>query len=81
MRRPTAFAAVSSLAALAALAFLLVPVVAVFAAQNLFVLVLLFASRETFGRVVRRWLLAQITLAVLFLPWLSVLAQQVSHVQ
>lgn len=53
----------------------------VIAAQNLFVLVLLFASRETFGRVVRRWILAQITLAVLFLPWLSVLAQQVSHVQ
>lgn len=53
----------------------------VIAAQNLFVLVLLFASRETFRRVIRRWVLAQITLAVLFLPWLSVLAQQVSHVQ
>src|SRR5215213_1073438 len=53
----------------------------VLAAQNLFVLTLLFASRETFRRVVWRWVLAQITLAVLFLPWLSVLAQQVSHVR
>ncbi|HKQ52001.1 MAG TPA: glycosyltransferase family 39 protein [Pyrinomonadaceae bacterium] len=53
----------------------------VLAAQNLFVVVLLVASRETFRRVVRRWVVAQITLAVLFLPWLSVLAQQVSHVQ
>ncbi len=53
----------------------------VLAAQNLFVLTLLFASRATFRRVVWRWVLAQITLAVLFLPWLSVLAQQVSHVQ
>ncbi|HWS99217.1 MAG TPA: glycosyltransferase family 39 protein [Pyrinomonadaceae bacterium] len=53
----------------------------VLAAQNLFVLTLLFASRETFRRVVWRWLLAQVILVVLFLPWLSVLAQQVSHVQ
>jgi mannosyltransferase len=53
----------------------------VLAAQNLFVLTLLFASRETFGRVVWRWALAQVTLAVLFLPWLSVLTQQVSHVR
>lgn len=53
----------------------------VLAAQNLFVLVLLFASRETFRRVLWRWILAQVILAVLFLPWLSVLAQQVSHVQ
>ena len=53
----------------------------VLAAQNLFVLTLLFASRETFRRLLRRWVLAQIILAVLFLPWLSVLAQQVTHVQ
>ena len=53
----------------------------ILAAQNLFVLTLLFASRETFRRVLWRWLLAQIILAVLFLPWFSVLAQQVSHVQ
>ncbi|HYG81533.1 MAG TPA: glycosyltransferase family 39 protein, partial [Pyrinomonadaceae bacterium] len=53
----------------------------ILAAQNLFVLTLLFASRETFRRVVWRWLLAQVILVVLFLPWLSVLAQQVSHVQ
>lgn len=53
----------------------------ILAAQNLFVLTLLFASRETFKRVLWRWLLAQVILVVLFLPWLSVLAQQVSHVQ
>jgi mannosyltransferase len=53
----------------------------ILAAQNLFVLVLLFASRETFRRVLWRWILAQLILVVLFLPWLSVLAQQVSHVQ
>ena len=53
----------------------------VLAAQNLFVGTLVFASRETFRRLLWRWVLAQITLAVLFLPWLNVLAQQVSHVQ
>ncbi|HEY0377776.1 MAG TPA: glycosyltransferase family 39 protein [Pyrinomonadaceae bacterium] len=53
----------------------------ILAAQNLFVLTLLFASRETFRRLLWRWVLAQIILVALFLPWLSVLAQQVSHVQ
>ena len=53
----------------------------ILAAQNLFVLALLFASRETFRRVLWRWILAQLILVLLFLPWLSVLAQQVSHVQ
>lgn len=50
-------------------------------AQNLFWLSLFFASREMFKRTWKRWLLAQTFLFVLFLPWLSVLAQQVSRVQ
>jgi len=53
----------------------------ILAAQNLFWLLLLFASRDVFKRVWKRWLLAQISLFMLFLPWLSVLKQQFSRVQ
>lgn len=53
----------------------------VVAAQNLYWLSLLFTSRETFKRTWKLWLLAQTLLLLLFLPWLSILAQQVSHVQ
>jgi uncharacterized membrane protein len=53
----------------------------ILAAQNLYWLSLSFLSRETFKRIWKRWVLAQVALAVLFLPWLSVLMQQVSRVQ
>ncbi|MDT4966683.1 MAG: mannosyltransferase [Acidobacteriota bacterium] len=53
----------------------------IIAAQNLFVFSLVFLSRDTFRRIWKRWLIAQATLAVLFIPWLSVLMQQVSRVQ
>lgn len=53
----------------------------ILAAQNIFLLMLLFTARDVFKRVWKRWLLAQVALGVLFLPWLSVLLQQVSHVQ
>ena len=53
----------------------------ILAAQNIFLLTLLFTSRDVFKRVWKRWLLAQAALGALFLPWLSVLLQQVSRVQ
>ncbi|HKR00034.1 MAG TPA: glycosyltransferase family 39 protein [Pyrinomonadaceae bacterium] len=53
----------------------------ILAAENIYWLTLLFAARDTFRRVWVRWLVAQIVLAVLFLPWLSVQAQQFSRVQ
>jgi uncharacterized membrane protein len=53
----------------------------IIAAQNLYWLSLPFISREMFKRVWKRWLLAQVSLVVLFLPWLTVLMQQVSRVQ
>ncbi|MDT5061284.1 MAG: mannosyltransferase [Acidobacteriota bacterium] len=53
----------------------------IIAAQNLYWLSLPFISREIFKQVWKRWLLAQAALLVLFLPWLTVLAQQVSRVQ
>ncbi|HYJ47545.1 MAG TPA: glycosyltransferase family 39 protein [Pyrinomonadaceae bacterium] len=53
----------------------------VLAAQNLFFLSLPFAAKNVFGRVWKRWLVAQGALFVLFLPWLSVLVQQFSRVQ
>jgi mannosyltransferase len=53
----------------------------ILAAQNLYWLSLIFISRETFKRVWKRWLLAQVALLLLFLPWLTVLLQQVSRVQ
>jgi mannosyltransferase len=53
----------------------------ILAAQNLYWLSLPFVSRETFKQTWKRWALAQVALVVLFLPWLSVLMQQVSRVQ
>jgi mannosyltransferase len=53
----------------------------ILAAQNLFWLSLSFASRDVFKRVWKQWLLAQAALVILFLPWLSVLMQQFSHVR
>ena len=53
----------------------------ILAAQNLYLLTLLFVSRDVFRRNWKRWLAAQVTLAILFLPWLSVQAQQFSRVQ
>lgn len=53
----------------------------IIAAQNLYLLTLLFAARADFKRVLKRWLLAQGILIALLIPWLSVLAQQVSRVQ
>jgi uncharacterized membrane protein len=53
----------------------------ILAAQNFYWLSLPFVSRETFKRIWKSWVLAQVALVVLFLPWLSVLMQQVSRVQ
>lgn len=53
----------------------------ILAAENLYLLTLLFASRDTFKRVWKRWLVAQVALLLLFLPWLSVQLQQFSRVQ
>ncbi len=53
----------------------------IIAAQNLYLLTLLFASRDTFKRLWKRWLVSQVILAVLFVPWLSVQLQQFSRVQ
>jgi hypothetical protein len=53
----------------------------ILAAQNLYWLSLPFVSRETFKQIWKHWVLAQVALVVLFLPWLSVLMQQVSRVQ
>ncbi|HEX8922488.1 MAG TPA: glycosyltransferase family 39 protein [Pyrinomonadaceae bacterium] len=53
----------------------------ILAAENLYLLTLLFAARDIFKLNWKRWLLAQITLVILFLPWLSVQAQQFSRVQ
>jgi mannosyltransferase len=53
----------------------------ILAAENIYLLTLLFAARDIFKRTWKRWLVAQVTLAILFLPWLSVQAQQFSRVQ
>jgi mannosyltransferase len=53
----------------------------ILAAQNLYLVTLIFASRDIFKRTWKRWVVSQITLAVLFLPWLSVQLQQFSRVQ
>lgn len=50
-------------------------------AQNLYWLSLLFISRGIFKRIWKRCLLAQTLLLLLFLPWLSRLVQQITHVQ
>jgi uncharacterized membrane protein len=53
----------------------------IIAAENLYMLTLLFAARDIFKRLWKRWVIAQVILAVLFLPWLSVQLQQFSRVQ
>jgi mannosyltransferase len=53
----------------------------ILAAENFYWLTLLFATSDTFKRIWKRWLVAQVTLAVLFVPWLSVQWQQFSRVQ
>jgi mannosyltransferase len=53
----------------------------ILAAENLYLATLFFVSRDVFRRVWKRWVVSQITLALLFLPWLSVQAQQFSRVQ
>jgi mannosyltransferase len=53
----------------------------ILAAENLYLLTLLFTSRDIFKRVWKPWIVGQVTLALLFLPWLSVQAQQFSRVQ
>jgi uncharacterized membrane protein len=53
----------------------------IIAAENLYWLTLLFASRDIFKLTWKRWLVSQVTLVILFLPWLSVQAQQFSRVQ
>jgi uncharacterized membrane protein len=53
----------------------------ILAAENLYLLTLVFVSKGIFKRVWKLWLASQVTLAVLFLPWLSVQAQQFSRVQ
>lgn len=53
----------------------------IIAAENLFFFSLYFSRRELFKRLLVRWLLMQAALAVLFLPWLSVMLQQFKRVQ
>jgi mannosyltransferase len=53
----------------------------IIAAQNIYLLTLLFVARDVFKRLWKPWLVGQILLLVLFLPWLSVQAQQFSRVQ
>jgi mannosyltransferase len=48
-------------------------------AENLFVLFLFFSSRDLFRRLIRRWLLMQATLLLLFVPWVTVLMRQISE--
>jgi mannosyltransferase len=50
-------------------------------AENLFLLSLYFSNRDLFKRLFVRWLLLQVTLALLFLPWLSVQLSQFERVQ
>jgi mannosyltransferase len=53
----------------------------IIAAENLYWLTLFFVSRDVFKRVWKHWVVAQIVLAALFVPWLSVQLQQFSRVQ
>lgn len=53
----------------------------IIAAQNIYFLTFAFASNEIFKRTVKRWLLAQLCLALLFVPWFFALMQQVSRVR
>jgi 4-amino-4-deoxy-L-arabinose transferase-like glycosyltransferase len=49
------------------------------AAENLFVLLLLFTSRKLFRRTFLRWVCGQVLLLLLFAPWLTVLGHQISE--
>jgi uncharacterized membrane protein len=50
-------------------------------AENLFFFSLKFNDYDTFKRLLKRWLLLQGALVVLFLPWLSVMLAQFERVQ
>lgn len=50
-------------------------------AENAFFLTLYFYRREIFRQMIKRWLLAQSILFLLFLPWLTVLIHQVLRVR
>jgi uncharacterized membrane protein len=50
-------------------------------AQNTYFLTLAFTAREIYKRTLKRWLLAQIGLALLFVPWFFALVRQVSRVR
>jgi mannosyltransferase len=79
--RKSLFALAGYIASSALLMYTHVYSIFILAAQNLYWLSLPFISREIFKQVWKRWLLAQAALVVLFLPWLTVLVQQVSRVQ
>lgn len=53
----------------------------VITAQNFFFLLLYFINIDIFRRTLRRWLLAQAALFVLFLPWLTALIDQIMRVR
>jgi hypothetical protein len=50
-------------------------------AENLFFFSLYFSRRALFRRLVVRWLVLQLGLVVLFVPWLSIMLQQFKRVQ
>lgn len=50
-------------------------------AENLFLCSLYFSRRNAFKRLLKRWLLLQGALVVLFLPWLSIMLRQFERVQ
>jgi uncharacterized membrane protein len=50
-------------------------------AQNIYFLTLAFTAKEIFKRSLKRWLLAQLVLALLFVPWFFALLRQVSRVR
>lgn len=50
-------------------------------AQNLFLFSLYFFNRELFKRTLVLWLVAQVAVALLFLPWLFVLIRQFTRVR
>jgi uncharacterized membrane protein len=51
----------------------------VIAAENLYLFLLFFSSRDVFRRTLWRWLLSQAAVLLLFAPWLIVLSQQISE--
>jgi uncharacterized membrane protein len=50
-------------------------------AENLFFFTFYFSRRAGFGQLLKRWLLLQAALVVLFLPWLSIMIGQFERVQ